>query len=782
MSAPLSVLLILRTSDGGLWVLPHVDELRRRGHIVTVVLPGKPGRLRTALEARGLSILDSPFDFRFRPVPGTLTGLVRLRNMIVRLAPDVLHYHLYASALAARLSSLGLAIPRVFMVDGPMYLEFASIRVVERFLARLDTVTIGGSAYTSRRYRELGCSARRTPTIPYGVDTRRYQPASREQRERARARLGIAPDAFVVVMVAFVHAPVRSRHGGFGIKGHEVLLAAWRAFHAEHPASRLLLVGSGFDDAGERHRQVLIRLFQLDDAAGEDGVTWAETTGDVRQYYAAADLSVSPSFSDNHTAVVEASAMGVPSIVSDVGALPEAVPPECGWVVPAGDTEALTHALHRAHAAHLAGRLADFGWAARELALGTFSVVRSADAVANVIERAAGRPARSGRRLTLFTDARFVSRDGRWTPVDPAARGPARAGYLNGGNRMRVVARAGTRGVWHPVQLEDGSELCPLPSYVDGRGFLRASVALTVAVTKAVADAETVLLRLPGAVGTVAALACRLLRRRYAVEVVGDPEEVLRAGVAGRPGRLVACSAGRLQRWVVRGASAARYVTGKTLQRRYPPSPGTWAAAIPDVRLDRDALLPEAREWQPGPFRVVAVGSHETRCGGHDVLLAAVQLLTVTDVPVIATVVGCGRLHGELLDMCEEAGLAGTVSFISTIDRPTELVEILDSASLFVMPSRTEGLPRALVEAMARALPAVGSAVGGIPELLDESCLVPPDDPVALADAIRRLVPDPVAWEEQSRRNLAVASAFERSGLDSRLAVWLRGVPPARRC
>jgi glycosyltransferase involved in cell wall biosynthesis len=82
---------------------------------------------------------------------------------------------------------------------------------------------------------------------------------------------------------------------------------------------------------------------------------------------------------------------------------------------------------------------------------------------------------------------------------------------------------------------------------------------------------------------------------------------------------------------------------------------------------------------------------------------------------------------------------------------------------------------------MARARPAVGSAVGGIPELLDASCLVPPDDAVALAAAIRRLLSDPAAWAEQSARNLAVARRYLRSELDERFSAWLRQVPPARR-
>jgi glycosyltransferase involved in cell wall biosynthesis len=777
--APLKVLLVLKTSEGALWVLPHVDELRRRGHAVVVVLPKRPGRLRTALSARAVPVVDSPFDFRFRPFPRTLTGLLRLRRLINRLSPDVLHYHLYASALAARLSSLGLGIPRVHMVAGPLHLEWMPTRTAERLLARLDTVTIGGSDFISERYRELGRPAARTPSIPYGVDTGHFQPPSGWQRDRARAALGLGPGTFLVVMVAFVYAPRGRLHAGHGIKGHDVLLAAWTSFHTEHPDARLFLVGGGFDDAGERHRKDLIRLFRLDDPRTAHGVTWLESTDDVRLFYAAADLSVSPSLSDNHGAAVEAGAMGLPSIVSDAGALPETVSPESGWVVPRGDSDSLVAALRHAHAEGPHGLLPTRGRAARQLVLRRFSGTRAAKAVATAIEQAAGRPPHPARVLSLFTDARFVAAAGQWTAVDPANGPAAREMYLRSGSRVRVVARAEPLPGRNRSALDAGSDLVPMPYYVGAGGLLRALPVLSGSVARAVAGADVVLLRVPGAVGSLAALACRMLRRRYAVEVVGDAEEVLRSGTLGRTGRLLARPAGSVQRWVVHGADASRFVTRDALQRRYPPRPGTPAMAISNVRLGPDALLRQSREWPQSPFHIVAIGSHETRYKGHDVLLKAVRRLLDAGLPVTATVAGNGRRHDELVDLCRSTSLTDTVSFVGPISR-AEVVELLDSAALFVMPSRTEGLPRALVEAMARALPAVGSAVGGIPELLDESCLVPPDDPEALAAAIHRLLSDPKTWEEQSRRNLETARGFEQSVADRLFATWLSQVPPAR--
>jgi len=70
-----------------------------------------------------------------------------------------------------------------------------------------------------------------------------------------------------------------------------------------------------------------------------------------------------------------------------------------------------------------------------------------------------------------------------------------------------------------------------------------------------------------------------------------------------------------------------------------------------------------------------------------------------------------------------------------------------------VLPSLTEGLPRALLEAMARRLPAVATHVGGVPELLPSECLVPPGDPRTLADRIDQLIADDEGRCRLGKRN-----------------------------
>jgi len=105
-------------------------------------------------------------------------------------------------------------------------------------------------------------------------------------------------------------------------------------------------------------------------------------------------------------------------------------------------------------------------------------------------------------------------------------------------------------------------------------------------------------------------------------------------------------------------------------------------------------------------------------------------------------------------------GVSERVEFRGQLASGELVRQELDRADLFVLPSRQEGLPRAMIEAMARGLPCIGSTVGGIPELLPESDLVPPDDARRLAHTIRSVVTDHARLARMSERNLEKAREY----------------------
>jgi glycosyltransferase involved in cell wall biosynthesis len=120
---------------------------------------------------------------------------------------------------------------------------------------------------------------------------------------------------------------------------------------------------------------------------------------------------------------------------------------------------------------------------------------------------------------------------------------------------------------------------------------------------------------------------------------------------------------------------------------------------------------------------------------------------------------GCHRPSYEAF--ATKLGIAKAVTFTGVVPFGDGIQRVLAEADLFVLPSLTEGLPRALLEAMARALPCIASDVGGIPELLPPECLVPPRDSRALADSIASLLSDPVRMTAASACNLALARRYQ---------------------
>jgi glycosyltransferase involved in cell wall biosynthesis len=139
---------------------------------------------------------------------------------------------------------------------------------------------------------------------------------------------------------------------------------------------------------------------------------------------------------------------------------------------------------------------------------------------------------------------------------------------------------------------------------------------------------------------------------------------------------------------------------------------------------------------------IVTVG-RLTRVKGHDVLIRTLAQIKqhVPDVKLV--IAGDGESRKELEKLARSLGLAHAIEFIGYVSKE-RLRSVLQKAAVFVLPSRSEGMPLAMLEAMAVGVPTVATNVGGVPEVLTHGSgiLVPPDNPVAMGEGITRVLRD----------------------------------------
>jgi glycosyltransferase involved in cell wall biosynthesis len=137
---------------------------------------------------------------------------------------------------------------------------------------------------------------------------------------------------------------------------------------------------------------------------------------------------------------------------------------------------------------------------------------------------------------------------------------------------------------------------------------------------------------------------------------------------------------------------------------------------------------------------------------GHRFLLEAASRLVRSGVKVKFLLVGDGPLREALAEKARELGIACRVVFTGVRDDAADLVSLMD---VFVLPSLREGMPMALLEAMARGIPSVATAVGEVPAMLDDGrngALVPAADAARMAKAILLLIRDRAAASALSIR------------------------------
>lgn len=145
----------------------------------------------------------------------------------------------------------------------------------------------------------------------------------------------------------------------------------------------------------------------------------------------------------------------------------------------------------------------------------------------------------------------------------------------------------------------------------------------------------------------------------------------------------------------------------------------------------------------PGAHQTVVCLARLSYQKGQDTLLQAWRLMQERMPPARLILAGEGRSRAQLERLATGLGVADTVEFAGLV-RDTK--SLLAAARVFVLPSRFEGMPNALLEAMAAGLPCVATRVSGSEDIIvdgQSGLLVPPDDPEALASALLTILTDP---------------------------------------
>ena len=163
---------------------------------------------------------------------------------------------------------------------------------------------------------------------------------------------------------------------------------------------------------------------------------------------------------------------------------------------------------------------------------------------------------------------------------------------------------------------------------------------------------------------------------------------------------------------------------------------------------------------------VVSVGRLDPQ-KGFDVLVEATARMNGTSPPIVV-ICGEGPARPELEERIRALGLGGRVRLLGNRNDAKAFIAAADA---FCMPSRWEGSPLALHEALAAGRPVVAAAVGGIPELLtfgQAGLLVPPEDPGALAAAVGRILSDQALADRLGARALEAADAWPDAATTAR--------------
>jgi glycosyltransferase involved in cell wall biosynthesis len=240
-------------------------------------------------------------------------------------------------------------------------------------------------------------------------------------------------------------------------------------------------------------------------------------------------------------------------------------------------------------------------------------------------------------------------------------------------------------------------------------------------------------------------------RKPRVYHVVGDVwavacQSTQWAGWKRPPALLVAGATDRLYRRLLHRQDARAVVNGTAFFNRHGLTRGR--PIVSSTMYDSEVMSVSRTRPPDAPFRVLFVGNFRQE-KGLDTLLEAFETM-LTDVPdaeleIVGTSGPSRSVDGKIRAAVERLSAQGKLRFLGVRAFGQPLFECYANADVLAVPSRSEGTPRAVIEARAFGCPVVAARVGGVPTSVSheqDGLLIPHDDPRALRDGLLRIKQD----------------------------------------
>ena len=279
---------------------------------------------------------------------------------------------------------------------------------------------------------------------------------------------------------------------------------------------------------------------------------------------------------------------------------------------------------------------------------------------------------------------------------------------------------------------------------------------------------------LASAVGVYSEIAikyCRKYHRQYMLMVGGFAYET--DWNHGIDGKIVAWKHERTCKKNMADAPYGLYVTQRSLQERYPCTGKTIGCSDVEIIDLSPSFLEERLKKMTSGKGILSLGTAaniDDKRKGHRFVIKAISLLKLKGHRFEYHLLGNGRGE-ELLSYARQCGVENQV-IIDGSKPHNEVYGWLDSIDIYIQPSFTEGLCRAVVEAMSRACPVVCTNVGGNSELCSNEYLVKPGDSEGIAKALESLI-SPDERKKQAQISFEKAHDYYSETLDQKRQEFL---------